>query len=343
MASSASSISSLDTHFELLDHDFLSLPESESDASSIGDDDSLDSLIRGGLTSAHLDLIASRNWKAVLGWIAFHADEVSTLVDREGHTALHHACLFRAPLDVIEAMMFAAPELATFGNDAGELALHWAVRLALSSQVLKILLQANPNSGFAKDSQGVTPLSLLWDRHEDTLTDVFRVYGRDSVTSRPSWNWIMMMVEAYSKVPDIKAFPLHAIVQSPCEPPFLEFAIQLWGDAIHQCDHDGQLPLHLACRAPEEPLLLSMVLNAYPGAASTADNTGCLPLHLAIASGKKWNDELVLIFQADPTVLGKQNPQNGLYPFLQAACQENACLSTIYDLLRANPENARCR
>ena len=106
--SSASSISSLDTPFELLDTDVLSLLESESEASSFGDEDSLDSLIRGGLTSEHLDLIASRNWKAVLSWIAFHADEVSTLVDHEGQTALHHACLFRAPLDVIEAMIFAA-------------------------------------------------------------------------------------------------------------------------------------------------------------------------------------------------------------------------------------------
>lgn len=343
MSSSASSISSLGTHFELLDHDFLSFPESESDASSIGDEDSLDSLIRGGLTSKHLDLIASRNWKAVLSWIAFNADEVSTLVDREGHTALHHACLFRAPSDVIEAMMFAAPELASFGNDAGELPLHWAVRLALPPQVLKILLEANPNSAFAKDSQGITPLSLLWDRHEDTLSDVFRVYGRDCVTSLPSWNWIMMMVDAYSKVPDVKAFPLHAIVQSPCEPPLMEFAIQLLGDAIYQRDDDGHLPLHLACQAPVESILLSMVLNAYPDGASIADNTGRLPLHLAIASGKKWNDELVMIFQADPTVLGKQNPQNGLYPFLQAACQDDACLSTIYDLLRANPENARCQ
>lgn len=344
MSSSSSSTgagASASSPFDLLDQDYVSASASASVDSSIGEESSISSSVRGGLTSVHLDPIASRNWKSVLSWIAFHSDEVSTLVDREGQTALHHACLFRAPLDVVEGMLFVAPELASVGNDAGELALHWAVRLALPLQVLTILLEANPRSGFVKDTQGTTPLSLLWDRHEDTLVDVFRIYDRDRVTSFPSWRRVMMLFEAYTKDSDIENFPLHAIVQSPCEPSFLMFATQLCRNEMDQTDDNGHLPLHLACSAPLSANLLSIVLDAYPDGASVADGKGRLPLHLAIASGKKWDEGVDIIFHADPAVLGHQDPEHRLYPFMQAAIPDEACVSTIYALLRANPEYAR--
>lgn len=335
-SSSSSSESSGISPFDLLDQVFLvdsSSDEEEDDAPSSG--------VRGGLTSLHLDPIASRNWKAVLSWITFHPDQVSTLVDREGQTVLHHACLFRAPLNVVEAMLFAAPELAVVGNDEGELALHWAVRLALPLRVLSILLEANPLSGFVKDNQGHTPLSLLWDRHEDTLVDVYRIYGRERATSFPSWKHIMMLIEAFGKESDIENYPLHAIVQCPCEPSFLRFAIQVCHDETDRRDEKGSLPLHLACESPLEVDLLLIVLGADPDAASVEDGKGNLPIHLAIASGKRWEDGVNILFHANPTSLGSREPEQRLYPFMQAAATpKEPCVSTIYELLRANPEYA---
>lgn len=322
--------------FDLLDQIVYSSSSSDDEENDTREENQS---VRGGLTSVHLDPIASRNWKAVLSWIAFHPDEVATLVDREGQSTLHHACLFRAPLNVIEAMLFAAPELATVPNDEGELALHWAVRLALPLQVLTILLIANPKSGFVKDQKGLTPLSLLWDRHDTTLLDVYRMYGRERVTSFPSWKRIMMLIEAYARDDaDIERYPLHAIVQCPCEPSFLQFATQMCQDETDRRDNLGNLPLHLACSAPLDVSLLSMVLKANPAAASVRDSRGQLPLHLVIASSKGWEEGVKIIFGASPTSLGNIDTEHRLYPFMLAGVSEEACDSTIYSLLRANPE-----
>mmetsp|Transcript_3513 Transcript_3513/g.5871 ORF Transcript_3513/g.5871 Transcript_3513/m.5871 type:complete len:340 (+) Transcript_3513:81-1100(+) len=320
---------------ELLDQvDYLASSDDDDD-----DEEEDSPSLRGGLTSLHLDPIASRNWKSVLSWIAFHPDEVATLVDREGQTSLHHACLFRAPLNVVEAMLFAAPELATVPNDEGELALHWAVRLSLPLQVLTILLTANPTSGFVKDQRGQTPLSLLWDRHEATLVDVYRIYGRERVTSFPGWKRIMMLVEAYAKNDaNIEQYPLHAIVKCPCEASFLRFATQMLHDETDRRDTKENLPLHLACSAPLDVDLLSIVLNANPDASSLVDGKEQLPLHLAIASGKGWQEGVEIIFNANPASLGHVDSEHRLYPFMLAGVSDQACNSTIYALLRANPE-----
>lgn len=339
--SSSSSNPNERSPFDSLSQDASSCSDSESDGSLIEEGDRPTSVVRGGLTSTHLDPIASRNWKSVLSWIAFHPDEVSTLVDREGHSSLHHACLFRAPLDVIEAMIFAASELTTFGNDEGELPLHWAVRLTLSLKVLAILLEANPRSGFDMDNEGITPLSLLWDRHENTMVDSLRVYGRERVMSNITWKRIMMLVDAYLKEYDVTTFPLHAIVQAPCEPSFLMFATQLCREDVRQRDANGCIPLHLACHAPVASGSLSIVLAAYPGGAFLADDEERLPLEIAIASGKKWEEGVEFIFLANPAAVGHQDTKTKLYPFMQAATTADPCLSTVYALLRANPEFAR--
>lgn len=328
--------------FDSLCQDLSSCSDSESVDSVVDEADTHTSvLVRGGLTSAHLDPIASRKWKSVLSWIAFHPDEVLTLVDREGHTSLHHACLFRAPLDVIEAMIFAASELASLGNDQGELPLHWAVRLTLSLKVLAILLEAYPRSGFVKDNEGITPLSLLWDRHENSLVDAFRIYGRERVTSSITWKRIMMLVDGYVGECDVANLPLHAIVQAPCESSFLMFATHLCRDEMCQRDSRGCIPLHLACHAPIASRSLSIVLTAYPDGAFVADADGRLPLEIAIASGKKWEEGVELIFLANPAAVRHQDPSTHLYPFMQGATPVDACLTTIYSLLRANPEYAR--
>ena len=336
---SSSSNSNERSPFDSLCQDLSSCSDSESVDSLVAEADRCNSdFVRGGLTSAHLDPFASRNWKSVLSWIAFHPDEVSTLVDREGHTSLHQACLFRAPLDVIGAMIFAASELASFHNDVGELPLHWAVRLTLSLDVLTILLEAYPRSGFAEDNEGITPLSLLWDRHDDALVDAHRVYGRERVTSSITWKRMMLLVGGFVGESDHAGFPLHAIVQTPCESSFLMFATQVCRDEMCQCDPRGCLPLHLACDAPNACHSLSIVLSAYPGAACVADAEGRLPLEIAIASGKKWEDGVEMIFLANPAAVLHQDPNTHLYPFMQGATLADPCLSTIYALLRANPD-----
>mmetsp|Transcript_32156 Transcript_32156/g.48892 ORF Transcript_32156/g.48892 Transcript_32156/m.48892 type:complete len:337 (-) Transcript_32156:170-1180(-) len=310
--------------------------------SSDGEEKEKIKIIRGGLTPDHLDLIASRNWKSVLSWIAFHADEVSSFVDREGQSVLHHACLFRAPLDIIEAILFAAPELAKLGNDKGELPLHWAVRLSLPMQVLALLLDANSKSGLVKDRDGFMPLMLLWDRYRKTLVDVYRIYGREKVVSFSEWKLMMMMVEAYTGDSDANNFPLHSIVQCPCDLSFLKFSMEMLHHEIRQKDSRGNLPLHLAaCSSPLSADLLAIILDSHPDGAFATDGKGNLPLHLAIASGRQWHEGVNTIFAANPHAIGCRDLQQYLYPFMLAATRDNHSLCTVYELLRGNPEYVR--
>lgn len=301
---------------------------------------------RGGLTSKHLDPIASRNWKSVLSWITFHADEVSMLVDREGQSVLHHVCLFRAPLDIIDAILFSAPELAQQGNDQGELPLHWAVRLSLPTQVLALLLKAYSKSGLVQDHNGILPVMLLWDRFRTTLTDVYRIYGPEKVVSFSEWKLIMMMIESYYENNkddyddeyDVKNFPLHTIVQCPCsndDLSFLKFSMELFSNEIQQKDSKGNLPLHSACSSSSTAAdLIQVLLDAYPPAAFMMNKNGNLPLHLAIIAhnnsnscrhnnnNRGWHQKggvLKLIFYANPKAINYRDPDQHLYPFLLMA------------------------
>jgi len=298
--------------------------------------------IRGGLTSEHLDPVSSRNWKCVLSWIAFHPDEVSSFVDKEGKSILHHACLFRAPLDVIEAILFSAPELAKLGNDNEELPLHWAVRLSLPLPVLKRLLEAHPRSVFLKDRDGQMPWLLLWDRHKETLLDAYRMHGRERAISLPGWKLILLMVEAYVKKSDVSNFPLHSIIQCPFDQSFLCFAINLFRDEIRCKDENGNLPLHLACGSylnkDSSADSLKILLDEYPMGAMITNGKGDFALHLAIASGKSWNDGVDKVLVANPSAIHYRDFQQHLYPFMLAAARDDASLSTVYKLLQVNPE-----
>jgi hypothetical protein len=325
--------------FDFLDESFFDETHAEMIDNYVENNDGTSHLVRGGLTSFHLDSIASRNWKAVLSWITFHSDEVATLVDREGHSSLHHVCLFRAPLDVIKAMIYAAPQLAMYGNDEGEIPLHWAVRVTLPLQVITTLLEANPMSGFVKDKNGVTPMMLLWDRHEEDWIHSFRSNGRESVVCSESWRRTMKLVEFFVNDSNIEKFPLHAIVQAPCESSFLNFALHLYSDEVNLPDECGNLPLHLACRSLITFDMLEGVLRANPLCASIPNAMGRLPLQIAVAAGKKWDEGVKLLFLANPNALGHLDPISHLYPFMEAAFEPKVpCLTTIYALLRASPE-----
>jgi hypothetical protein len=320
--------------FSLLSEDEYLFPERQSPQTSL-------QRRKGGLTQDHLEPIAVRNWKRVLSWIAFEPDQITELADREGQTALHHACLFRAPANVVEAMLYASPELASARNDQGELALHWAVRLALPMEILKALLTANPSGGFTLDKEGHSPLSLLWDRHDDTLMQIYRVFGKERVLSSPQWKRIMLVVKSDSD----QERDLHAIASTPCPSSLLRFAAVACKEDISVKDANGRLPLALcatSCAVDEETAWISVtiLLDIYPQAAGIPDASGLLPLHLAIEKNRTWEGGVKALWRAEPRSLCTRDPSTKLYPFMLAASADSD-ISTIFRLLLAAPECVR--
>ena len=204
-------------------------------------------------------------------------------IDRNGHSILHHACLFRAPADIIQMILWQAPELAGISNPDGEVPLHWAVRLAAPNEQIESLVAACPEAAtWAKDKNGklmctkilsfavsirnpqrvvivsyrigLTPLSLLWDRFRDHILDL---WWRDSrkVQSLHSWKRLMLLFPHRSHGPnqDEKEEEgffetlLHVACESPCPVGLFPLLVQIFRQDVLIKDTDGRLPLHRAC------------------------------------------------------------------------------------------------
>ena len=126
------------------------------------------------LSSDKIDAIINRKWKQVLEFIVFNDPSELALADKKGHTVLHHMCLFRAPIEIIQMVLWQCPELASQANADGELPLHWAVRLSAPKEYIGSLIMANRHTATTFwDKEGHSPLSLFWDRHKSRYMDIF--------------------------------------------------------------------------------------------------------------------------------------------------------------------------
>lgn len=299
-----------------------------------------------------LDSIALRNWKTILSWIAFHPDQVTKLRDTRGQTVLHQATLFRAPDHVFSMILWVAPELASVRNQDGEVPLHWAIRLSTPNTVLALLLRANPETAFWNDNQYVSPLSLLWDRNQLSLSNKWRL-GRENLLADPSWKRILSMFLAVHQAhnPDFSEnfLPLHiaACRRSPTSCLF-PLMVEVYKEHLWISDADGNFPLSIACQCPvanRSSYLLTKVqllLRENPRAATLCNSRGRYPLHVALNSGIAWNEGIAALLQAFPPALNIRDPLTRLYPFALAAMAPDDLptkndLTTVFCVLRADP------
>lgn len=300
------------------------------------------------LTQERIDPIASRRWKEVLAWIVFHPDELFWM-DKSNQTALHHACLFRAPAQVIEMMLYQLPDLATIANVDGEIPLHWAVRLSAPNEVIKWLLVVHPASGCdVIDKNGNTALSLVWERHESTLIRLWWDAGRDAFVAHPGWRSILGFLLCYSfylaKLHALPAaadggdegealeahvssfLPLHTATQCPsCPPSLFPHLLQVYKEQVLVQDEDGRLPLAVACLDPISNrsvgglTKVNLLLAEHPAAAEVPDYSGRLPVFIALESGLVWEEGIDRLIALAPKSLVLRDPVTRLPAFLLAA------------------------
>jgi len=113
--------------------------------------------------------------------------------------------------------------------------------------------------------------------------------------------------------------------------------------------------------------MMQTVLWADPNAAAVVNRDGRLPLHLAIANGAHWSNGVEDIFLANPKAISIRDPITRLFPFMHASvsntntqpitrkqeeesvqeggmkvsAESDSILTTVYELLRANPANLK--
>ena len=123
------------------------------------------------------------HWEDVAHRCKTHPDEAkSKEQDQDGFTILHWACHGASPetpgrlhpvFFVVEAILLGSPELATIPASGGILPVHLACAHALSSDIIRALIQAYPPSaGIVVDSWGggMAPLHLLCRNHQYMVT-----------------------------------------------------------------------------------------------------------------------------------------------------------------------------
>jgi len=306
------------------------------------------------LTQKHIDPIASRRWKEVLAWIVFHPEEL-VLVDKRKQTALHHACLFRAPAEVICMMLYQAPGLASMANVDDELPLHWAVRLSTPNEITRWLLTVAPGSACeAKDKDGNTALSLVWERHQETILEEWWSSGGRELDNHNGWKRILYYLQCHSYATSMSSpllkrstsrsmdedgeamdmysesslfRVLHAATRCPCCPqPLYSLLLKMYSAQIREQDEQGRLPLAVACQDPISNRSLGamtkvhLLLAEYDQAAGSADNEGRLPILTALESGLVWEEGIdrLMAFSLNNSLL-LRDPVTLLPAFLLAA------------------------
>jgi hypothetical protein len=129
---------------------------------------------------------------------------------------------------------------------------------------------------------------------------------------------------------------VHDTILLDCDPLLIRLAATLYPQQIRERNHAGHLVLHMAAMHCS-PVTLLTVLQLNPQAASRTDRLGKLAVHMAIEAGVTWHGGLLALIQANPHSLSAPCPTTELLPCMLAACQKEANLTTIYNLLLENP------
>lgn len=309
---------------------------------------------------------ALKQWKEVLEWVVFDPQQELLLPDKKGHTILHHLCLFRAPIEIIQMVLWTRPELAAVANVDGEIALHWAVRLSAPHECIRSLLQADRQTATAScDKEGHSPLSLFWDRYKDRFIQLWWEGNKKKFLSNRAWQRLILFFQPTTDDP--APCPLHVAAQSPCPPALFPLLIQVYNDKLHVLDNRGRNPLQIACcdpvsnRSTDLRAKIQNLLKQQDGGVSNMarhlDHDGRNAFLIALAAGVAWNEGLRELFDLMPQDLSTIDPVTRLPPFLLAAvgsshrlakaqaqkradmllsCSEKS-LATIFQLLKMNP------
>ena len=192
---------------------------------------------------------------------------------------LHLACKRDPPVEIILALIDAAPESTEISDMYQRFPIHYAAEWGASIEVLEALLKNSPQSLMTADIEGKTPLHLS-----------FLGCNAESQQRRPPPNTReikLLLTEDVLRTDDKDGnLPLHYACNeiNSLSESSISILTEAYGDARYICNIRGQTPLHLAlARSSEQPLSLRMLqtLIGNGTAVCMANDDGMLPLHMA--------------------------------------------------------------
>jgi len=256
--------------------------------------------------------------------------------DLNGMLPLHVACLHRAPVALVEALLRAYPEGAEHesahhgaGHESldGWIPLHLALISQSSRAVVSALLAAHPESASKRsDSFGCVALHFAC-KH---CAGAPRIID-DLLAAYPD---ACRLADADGRL------PLHLAAAHQPEECTIAALLDALPDATAIADVDDNLPLHCAAASHASAAVVRRLASAFPSALHIAGPGGCLPVHLAVRNGAPL-DTLLSLLQAAPSAVTRR-ADNGALP-LHEAIERGASAAIIDALLYYDAQAARSR
>lgn len=296
---------------------------------------------------------------------------------RGGDTPLHYTCSNSQDSRLVAKLLIDhGPEAVNIKNTNGELPIHVACCARASTDVLRHLINANPQSLLVEDRiRGEIPLKLLWMSYSACI------HGAQSLSKalkdrkipqtghlRRLWERMCLLVcetsniirkkrhgeKNFSNLYESNDNLLHAVVSldTPIS-GFLQLSLKIVPEQLYIKDMDSNLPLHIATSnsalfssitsRPWKPAIDQLVC-AYSDAARLGP---ILPLHLALENGCTNTTTIMNLIRAAPEALITRDVKLHLFPFMIAAVasmekERVSQTEIIFTLLRANPDLLSC-
>jgi ankyrin repeat protein len=186
--------------------------------------------------------------------------------DHRGNTPLHLVCsceYTENPVDLVRAILRLAPHIANRDNAQGRTALHVALEQKADIEVLKLLVEAAPES-VLKNACGSTPLVVAL-QHNAPLP----VY--------------QLLVQANPEITKVKddfgRYPLRCALEHRCSNPQVIRLLCSSPETVLEVDTIGRTPLHMTLDRPQLfPDICDILLDVAPQAACLRTRYSELPI-----------------------------------------------------------------
>jgi len=222
--------------------------------------------------------LVEHTWDLVRRWLWTHQDAeercaAAYIRGQANATPLHLMCkLNNPPPDLIQDIVDAAPDVASWTDSHGWLPLHHACANGASPDVLRLLIDAYPDGKITQDSLNRTPLHFYATRNSDNPASMVE-------------NVELLCDSGAAELTDRGGMlPMHYACAYGTSDIVLKVLADAYPDSLTAREQKGRTPMHLAmvnAHRDASPGVIKFLLEG-EGAKTVnrRDHDGFLPLHL---------------------------------------------------------------
>jgi ankyrin repeat protein len=232
--------------------------------------------------------------------------------DAEDFLPLHWASCKNAPVEVLKILIEAWPD-SVRETMKGGLPVHLACRQGASLDRIKFLVEKYPKGLEVATQQGLLPIHYVCRKTGALDVIKFLVDQTPLTLSETAADGLL---------------PIHTACRYGKSLDFVKFLVERWPRCLQVSSSDGSLPIHYLCRGASFEHVQWMILND-PSVLQATNQEGSLPLHLLCANPKASLDVVELVYEGFQDALTKKD-EAGMVP-LDLVTEHN---TSVADFIR---------